>query len=86
MEMDKDLLYCILKRIAKKDDEDPGTLQIAGFDPNLVRYHIRLCLDAGWVRGEAGQVNAVVESLTMSGQIALAKFRKGFTVESVLGI
>ena len=86
MKMDRDLLYCILKTIAKKDDEDGEILQIKGCDPNLVRYHIRLCFDAGWVRGTSGDLQAVVESLTMAGQVALARFSRGFTVEVVLGI
>ena len=85
MEMTRDLLYCILKKIAKKDDEDEEVLQIDGYDPHLVKYHGKLCIDAGWVYGEAGSANTVVESLTMEGQIALAKFRKGFTIDAVLG-
>ena len=86
MEMTRDLLYCILKMIAKKGDEDPEVLQIEGYDPNLVRYHAKLCIDAGWVYGEAGSANTVVESLTMAGQIALARFHKGFTIDAVLGV
>ena len=86
MLMDRDLLYCVLKSIAKKDDESETDLKIKDYNPDLVRYHIRLCLDAGWIRGTANSHVAVVESLTMSGQIALARFASGSTTEAALDI
>ena len=33
---------------------------------------------------KTSRAHAVVESLTMAGQVALLKFREGFTIERVL--
>ena len=86
MEMERDLLYAILESIAKKDNEQREIVQIEGYNPFLVMYHTKLCHDAGWVRGNEYQHQVKIASLTFAGQIALAKFRKGFTVEAVLGV
>ena len=82
--MTRDLLICILKEIEKKDDEEPTIFQLDGYDPDLVKYHVNLCIEAGWLHGETSRAHAVVESLTMAGQVALLKFREGFTIERVL--
>ena len=52
MKMTRDLLTCILKEIEKKDDEEPTIFQLDGYDPDLVKYHVNLCIEAGWLHGE----------------------------------
>ena len=86
MKMSGDLLYCILKRIEGKDDDAPVVIEVEEYDPHLVRYHVKLCIEAGWVHGQVEGHNVLAENLTLAGHIALAKFRKGVTVAAVLGL
>ena len=53
--MVRDLLYCILKKIEKKDAEESAIFQLDGYDPDLVKYHVKLCIEAGWIHGETSR-------------------------------
>ena len=43
MEMDRDLIRCILEEAAKKLDERPLQIQIKGHKTCTVDYHVKLC-------------------------------------------
>lgn len=50
--------------------------EIAGYTPDQVRYHITLCLQAGYARRISPESNSNVVELTWQGHEALDAFRE----------
>ena len=71
----------LIKRILKYVEKNSGNGQllsppdIAGYDDDIVEYHVRLCIQAGYINTAPQSENALRE-LTWDGHNALAELRK----------
>ncbi len=88
MHRDKTLICSILKKIeASENGYFPTSFDIDGYDPDLVRYHLRLCLQAQFIEwpeaGNRSPASGWNITLTWHGHNVLDKLKEGCALKAI---
>ena len=85
MKLDPDLVYYILKAAERDAAGEPIKMEVDGYAPDVLQYHVGLCAEAGFLHTKSefdvARKNVLVTNLTWLGHMVLSKLRRGVKLE-----
>lgn len=82
MKRNLSLIHDILKLVEEHATGMPYAPKVEGFAPEVVKYHVGLCVEAGFLHQE-GHDRFVVNNLTWAGHNALDKLNAGCEMRDI---